>query len=189
MNKKELEMAARRETRSEHDAYLSRLAGRCLEDRQRLSADHRAYLDGTRYVDAGFGPAEQAPRTETPTVAVTPAVAATPATPRARAAPPLPPRGKDACYLVNAKKLRASRLAEEAAKTKGAPGKKKMSKRQAAEIQREKRLMEARAVARATTAAAARASKKKAERARVAAVEQRGSEGRRAALSQLQQKD
>ncbi|KAE8884130.1 hypothetical protein PF003_g31930 [Phytophthora fragariae] len=156
-------MAARRETRSEHDAFLSRLAGRSLEERQRLSADHRAYLD---------------------------AVAATPATPRARAAPPLPPRGKDACYLANAKKLRASRLAEEAAKKKGAPGKKNMSKRQAAEIQREeKRLKEARAVARATTAAAARASKKKAERARVAAEEQRGSEDRRAALSQLQEKD
>ncbi|KAE9073071.1 hypothetical protein PF006_g28797 [Phytophthora fragariae] len=58
-NKKELEMAARRETRSEHDAFLSRLAGRSLEERQRLSADHRAYLDGTWDVDADFGPAEQ----------------------------------------------------------------------------------------------------------------------------------
>ncbi|KAE9314367.1 hypothetical protein PR003_g19263 [Phytophthora rubi] len=98
-------MAAQRETRIEHDAFLSRLAGRSLEERQRLSADHRAYLDGTRDVDADFGPAEQAPRTETPTVAVTPAVAATPATPRARAAPPLPPRGKEACYLAMRRSL------------------------------------------------------------------------------------
>ncbi|RAW37511.1 hypothetical protein PC110_g6227 [Phytophthora cactorum] len=77
-------MVVRRETCSEHDAFIARLKGKPTAERQRLASEHRAYLNGVADVDVDFGPDAAS------------AVAA-PAVPR-------PPRGKDASYLAAKKK-------------------------------------------------------------------------------------
>ncbi|GMF59913.1 unnamed protein product [Phytophthora fragariaefolia] len=117
-------MAARRETRSDADAFMARLKGKSLAERQRLCAEHRAYLAGERDVDTDF-------RMETPAASTGEA-----STDRPRPPPPPPPlrpilRWKDACYLAAAKKRRERRLAEEA-QAKKTTGKQKVTKRQEA---------------------------------------------------------
>ncbi|KAE8970076.1 hypothetical protein PR003_g28629 [Phytophthora rubi] len=52
-------MPARRVTRREAEAFLSRLEGREGADRERLVREHREYIDGTRDHDADFGDEEQ----------------------------------------------------------------------------------------------------------------------------------
>ncbi|KAE9053216.1 hypothetical protein PF006_g33625, partial [Phytophthora fragariae] len=48
---------ARRETRRDAEAFLARLEGRSSAERQRLTAEHRAFMNGTRDSDADFGDA------------------------------------------------------------------------------------------------------------------------------------
>ncbi|KAH7485581.1 hypothetical protein PRIC1_004872 [Phytophthora ramorum] len=166
-------MMARRQTGSEKEAFTDRLEGLTPAERQRVVKEHNAYLNGERVSDADFGSAA-------PDIAESVAVALA----STRAAPSRPPRGKDACYLANAKALAARRLAEDAAAKKKAAGK-KMSKSQAAAIRKaEKAAKEARAVARSAKAALA----KKNERKRLAAEELRGREARMEASKQLRQK-
>ncbi|GMF52834.1 unnamed protein product [Phytophthora fragariaefolia] len=174
-------MAARRETRRDHDAFMARLEGKSLAERQRLNAEHRAYLNGERDTDADFGA-----NSETADDASTPA-SHPPASLRPRLIP-APPRGKNASYLANAKRLMEILLATEAADRTTASGKKKVSTRQEAASRREeKSAKEARAMGPAATAAVARSRAKEKLRASVAAEEERGSEARQGALSQLQQ--
>ncbi|KAL4174792.1 hypothetical protein KRP22_006721 [Phytophthora ramorum] len=170
-------MMARRQTGSEKEAFTDRLEGLTPAERQRVVKEHNAYLNGERASDADFGSAA-------PDIAESVAVALA----STRAAPSRPPRGKDACYLANAKALAARRLAEDAAAKKKAAGK-KMSKSQAAAIRKaEKAAKEARAVARSAKAALAKPSAKKNERERLAAEELRGREARMEASKQLRQK-
>ncbi|POM68878.1 Hypothetical protein PHPALM_14902 [Phytophthora palmivora] len=146
-------------------------------ERERVVKEHNAYLNGERASDAEFGPAA-------PDVAKRVAVA--PALPRA--APPHPPRGKDACYLANAKALAARRLVEDAASKKKVAGKKKMSKSQAAAIRKaEKGAKEAQAAARAAQAAIAKTCAKKNERERLSAEVLGGQAAREKATKQLRQ--
>ncbi|KAG6947147.1 hypothetical protein JG688_00015669 [Phytophthora aleatoria] len=138
-------MAVRRETRSEHDAFIARLEGKPTAEIQRLASEHRAYLNGVADVDVDFGP-DAASAVAAPASAV-----AAPAVPRPRPPPTRPPRGKDASYL--------------AAKKNAALGKKKMTKRRMDEARKvEKRVKKAKSLERATTAAAARSTAKKNER-------------------------
>ncbi|RLN75707.1 hypothetical protein BBJ28_00001798 [Nothophytophthora sp. Chile5] len=65
-------MAARRELRHEGDAFLARLNGLSVSERQRLSMEHREFLAGERDTDADFG--EDAPGAETTAVDVTPPI-------------------------------------------------------------------------------------------------------------------
>jgi hypothetical protein len=197
-------MVGRWQTRIERDAFAARLEGLSMEDRTRLIADNRAYLNGERDADADFGPT-------TATLGPAPAPIALPArvpaapgpapstsvSPRPRPTPlPQPPRGKAASYIAHAKRVTDRRLAAEAAaaqkaqapKKKGT-GKAKMTKRRAAEIRREeKKAKEDRAVARATRAIIARADAKKRERDRVAEEGLRGGQAREEALAQLLEK-
>ncbi|KAE9210583.1 hypothetical protein PF004_g16148 [Phytophthora fragariae] len=53
-------MPARRETRSETEAFQARLAGRSATERQRIAAEHRAFIDGEKDDDADFGDAQPA---------------------------------------------------------------------------------------------------------------------------------
>ncbi|KAG1706448.1 hypothetical protein DVH05_001597 [Phytophthora capsici] len=197
-------MGARRQTRSERDAFLARLEGRSIAERARLSAEHQAYVRGERDMDADFGldaPTDEAtPGSEpsTTTSAPVPATASVaPEPPRTTSAasplhfppPRRPPVEKTASYIAHAKKLRAKRMAAEAAAEKKAASKKKMTKRRVAELRRDKKqAKESRAIARATSAVAARAEAKKSERDRVAEEEIRGGQAREQALAQLQKK-
>ncbi|KAF4028577.1 hypothetical protein GN244_ATG19728 [Phytophthora infestans] len=122
-------MAARRETRMERDAFKARQEGRSIEDRHRLSAEHREYLNGERATDADFGNDE-------PSV---PPAAAPPAVDRSWGLPCAPPRGRDACYLANAKRLMERRLADKASQKKKSPAKKTTTKTRQS-FEREKRL-------------------------------------------------
>ncbi|KAE9030525.1 hypothetical protein PF005_g813 [Phytophthora fragariae] len=183
-------MPARRETRSETEAFQARLAGRSAAERQRLAAEHRAFIDGEKDDDADFGDAEPAQ--------VTVAAAPTPA-PTSR-----PHTGKSAVYIQMLKDRMAARLADEAAEkaaqakkakpvktAKKAPakGKGKMTKKRMAEIAREeKKAKEARAVARAEAASLQRSAEKKKQRDRIAQEEREGHDARQRALADLKKK-
>ncbi|KAE9197383.1 hypothetical protein PF002_g22769 [Phytophthora fragariae] len=183
-------MPARRETRSEMEAFQARLAGRSAAERQRLAAEHRAFIDGEKDDDADFGDAEPAQVT----VAVTP----TPA-PTSR-----PHTGKSAVYIQMLKDRMAARLADEAAEkaaqakkakpvktAKKAPakGEGKMTKKRMAEIARkEKKAKEARAVARAEAASLQHSAEKKKQRDRIAQEEREGRDARQRALADLKKK-
>ncbi|KAG3231538.1 hypothetical protein PI124_g23366 [Phytophthora idaei] len=173
-------MAARRETRRERDAFMARLEGRSLGERQRLSMEHRAYLNGERDADADFGPEESHLETATSAAGTTSLSSTTEPRPLAHPPSPRPPLGKDACYL-------ARKAAE--AKKKRAAGKKKMTKRQEVALRREKKKTKDELVrARAEHAAAARSGQKKNERERATLEEQRGRQARDQAILQLSSK-
>ncbi|KAE9253119.1 hypothetical protein PF004_g1659 [Phytophthora fragariae] len=183
-------MPARRETRSGTEAFQARLAGRSAAERQRLAAEHRAFIDGEKDDDADFGDAEPAQ--------VTVAAAPTPA-PTSR-----PHTGKSAVYIQMLKDRMAARLADEAAEkaaqakkakpvktAKKAPakGKGKMTKKRMAEIAREeKKAKEARAVDRAEAASLQRSAEKKKQRDRIAQEEREGHDARQRALADLKKK-
>ncbi|KAG4236070.1 hypothetical protein PC116_g15821 [Phytophthora cactorum] len=144
---------------------MARLEGRSLGERQRLSMEHRAYLNGERDADADFGPEESHLETATSAAGTTSLSSTTEPRPLARPPSPRPPLGKDACYL-------ARKAAE--AKKKRAAGKKKMTKRQEAALRREeKKAKDERVRARAGHAASARSVQKKNERERATLEEQR----------------
>ncbi|KAG6955705.1 hypothetical protein JG688_00011775, partial [Phytophthora aleatoria] len=86
-------MAARRETRREHDAFMARLEGRSLGKRQRLSMEHRAYLNGERDTDADFGPEKSHLETATSAAGTTSLSLTTEPRPLARPPSPRPPLG------------------------------------------------------------------------------------------------
>ncbi|RAW21571.1 hypothetical protein PC110_g21986 [Phytophthora cactorum] len=106
-------MAAHRETRRERDAFMARLEGRSLGERQRLSMEHRAYMNGERDADGDFGPEESHLETATSAAGTTSLSSTTEPRPLARPPSPRPPLGKDACYLA--------RKASEAMKKRAAP--------------------------------------------------------------------
>ncbi|KAG3177280.1 hypothetical protein PC128_g16896 [Phytophthora cactorum] len=140
--------------------------------------EHLAYMNGERDADADFGPEESHLETATSAVGTTSLTSSTEPRPLARPPSPLPPLGKDACYL-------ARKAAE--AKKKRVAGKKKMTKRQEAELRREeKKAKDERG--RAEHAAAARSAQKKNERERATLVEQRGRQTRDKAILQLSSK-
>jgi hypothetical protein len=130
-------MATRRETCSDHDSFVVRLKGRSTTDRQRLMAEHRAYLAGEREEDADFGeetagtgPTGAATAGTGPTGAATATGTAGAATVRKPSGVPLRrPTCKAASYIAAAKKRMKDRLEEEraaiasAAKTSWAKGK------------------------------------------------------------------
>ncbi|KAG4057104.1 hypothetical protein PC123_g7884 [Phytophthora cactorum] len=135
-------------------------------------------MNGERDADADFGPEESHLETATSAVGTTSLTSSTEPRPLARPPSPLPPLGKDACYL-------ARKAAE--AKKKRVAGKKKMTKRQEAELRREeKKAKDERG--RAEHAAAARSAQKKNERERATLVEQRGRQTRDKAILQLSSK-
>ncbi|KAG7376814.1 hypothetical protein PHYPSEUDO_012692 [Phytophthora pseudosyringae] len=115
-----------RETRRERDGFLARLHGRSPADRQRIAAEHKAYLDGDRATDADFGDEGVSVGSGTEVEMTQRAV---------QAKKPVylpPPRGKDASYLAAATTKMENRLAAEAAATKsGAAGKKGRGKAKA----------------------------------------------------------
>ncbi|KAH7468964.1 uncharacterized protein KRP23_10406 [Phytophthora ramorum] len=80
----------RRETRSEAEAFLARLEGRSVGERQLNRCEHRSYLAGERANDAEFGADEPRAPTRSGPAGV------------ARAAPSArrPPMGKTAAYLA-----------------------------------------------------------------------------------------
>ncbi|KAE9016289.1 hypothetical protein PR003_g4033 [Phytophthora rubi] len=181
-----------RETRSEHDEFCARLATRSPADRQRIVAEHRAYLNGDSATDADFGDDKESagPAGLVTTQKVVPAK---------KPAYLPPPRGKDASYLAAAKKKMEDRLAAEAAAAKRgsvgkkgrgkakAPGRRPVTKKQAAEdARREKKEKEAKAMARAEAAASRRAAEKERERTRAVEKERSGAEARKQALADIQ---
>ncbi|KAG6613013.1 M96 mating-specific protein family [Phytophthora cinnamomi] len=179
-------MAARRETRSDHEAFLVLLQGRSAAERQRLMVEYRVYLNGERDKGADFGQSIQTAGTAAHTAV---ASAARPATALRPRLVPAPPRGKNACYLAKSKRPKDPDFEAEAAPPKKAPGKTKMTKRQEAAIHRAAKIAkEARALARAAGTAAARAAAKEISRARMSEEEKRGNDARQAALLQLEQK-
>ncbi|KAG7387441.1 hypothetical protein PHYPSEUDO_014089 [Phytophthora pseudosyringae] len=182
-----------RETRRERDDILARLHGRSPADRQRIAAEHKAYLDGDRATDADFGDEDVSVGSGTEVEMTQRAV---------QAKKPVylpPPRGKDASYLAAATKKMEDRLAAEAAAAKsGAAGKKErgkakasssrpVTKKQAAEKARSaKKAKEAKAMARAEAATSRRNAEKERERARGATEERSGADSRKQAPADIQ---
>ncbi|KAG1696806.1 hypothetical protein DVH05_017716 [Phytophthora capsici] len=91
-------MAARRETRSEGEAFRARLVNRSEAERQRLLKDHQEYLAGERDEDADFGDCSSSPTPAT-TVADTDAAASSESA-RTPVSSWRPPMGKTAAYLA-----------------------------------------------------------------------------------------
>ncbi|POM70938.1 Hypothetical protein PHPALM_12564 [Phytophthora palmivora] len=170
-------MAGRRETRNEREVFVSRLLGKSVEERHRLMSEHRAFLSGERETDADFGAGT--PSADEDAVSEPQLATPTASTLSARR----PPIGKEACYRV------AMAKRDVAAKKSSAPGKKKVTKRQEAELRRQgKQAKEARAMTRVTDATAARTAAKKSQREEMAAEEQRGQQARDDAVAQLQRR-
>uniref|UniRef100_H3GV92 Uncharacterized protein n=1 Tax=Phytophthora ramorum TaxID=164328 RepID=H3GV92_PHYRM len=181
----------RRETRSEAEAFLARLEGRSVGERQRLTAEHRSYLAGERANDAEFGADEPRAPTRSGPAGV------------ARAAPSArrPPMGKTAAYLAALQKRKEEVEAEEpseqsqggkggrakgkrpdSTKRKKAAGPKKLTARE------EKAAQEAVAVSRAAAQASKKSLERKKERLRLEKEEKRGADARAAALARLEKK-
>uniref|UniRef100_H3GTL2 Uncharacterized protein n=1 Tax=Phytophthora ramorum TaxID=164328 RepID=H3GTL2_PHYRM len=182
---------ARRETRSEAEAFLARLEGRSVGERQRLTAEHRSYLAGERATDAEFGADEPRASTRSGPAGV------------ARAAPSArrPPMGKTAAYLAALQKRKEEVEAEEpseqsqdgkggrakgkrpaSTKRKKAAGPKKLTARE------EKAAQEAVAISRAAAQASKKSLERKKERLRLEKEEKRGADARAAALARLEKK-
>ncbi|POM74436.1 Hypothetical protein PHPALM_8604 [Phytophthora palmivora] len=179
-------MPARRETPSKAEAFQARPAGRSAAERQRLAAEHRAFIDGERANDADFGDDEPLQVTAAPTPM---------SAPTSRSFNPPPPRphtGKSAAYIQTLKARMAAKLAEEAAEkaaqaekaktaktAKQPPAKMKgnMSKKRMAEIAREEKQGQW-----------LRSAEKKKQRDRVVQEEREGHDARQLALADLKKK-
>ncbi|KAE8878905.1 hypothetical protein PF003_g37122 [Phytophthora fragariae] len=173
---------ARRETRRDAEAFLARLEGRSSAERQRLTAEHRAFMNGTRDSDADFGDA--APSLDQGTGANSLAAEAKEAN-KAQAKAKKANKAQAKAKAAGKKKAAKAAAADQEKPT----GKKKTTKRQAAAAAKEvKKSKEAKAVARAGAKAAKRSAAKEVGRVRVVEVEKTGAAAREHALALLQQK-
>ncbi|RLN92359.1 hypothetical protein BBJ28_00020090, partial [Nothophytophthora sp. Chile5] len=114
-------MAARRELRHEVEAFLARLNGRSVAERQRLSTEHREFLAGERDTDADFG--EDAPGAVTTTDAAPPIGGVELAGPS-----PYHPTGKTKAYYEGLNRRNAEIAVKEAKEVAG-PKKKRIQQR------------------------------------------------------------